>query len=259
MTALELAPPVVELRQYLLHGGRRDELVALFDREFIEAQEAVGIRVVGQFRDIDRVNHFVWLRGFVNHDARREALGAFYRGPVWRRHAAAANATMIDSSDVLQLRAVTEAERLSIRKPGDRDGIDKRGSILIVVSHRGVRDPRNHDRLMRDQLAPRLEEAGLRTIGVYETDFTENPFPELPVRSANVLVWLAAGEDIAALDEAASQLSVVRAELACDSQDNGRDELLLDVLRLQPTARSCLTGRSSSDASQSKTHFHAGG
>jgi hypothetical protein len=41
-TAAERASPVAELRQYTLHGGRRDELIALFDREFVESQEAAG-------------------------------------------------------------------------------------------------------------------------------------------------------------------------------------------------------------------------
>ena len=101
---MELAPAIVELRQYLLKRGRRDELVELFEREFVESQEAVGIRVIGQFRDVDRVNHFVWLRGFADMDSRRAALTAFYGGPVWKSNSAAANATMIDSDDVLLLR-----------------------------------------------------------------------------------------------------------------------------------------------------------
>lgn len=53
---------VVELRQYTLEPGRRDELVALFDREFIETQEAVGMKVIGQFRDLDAPDRFVRLR-----------------------------------------------------------------------------------------------------------------------------------------------------------------------------------------------------
>ena len=53
--------PVVELRQYTLHPGKRDVLIDLFDREFVETQEAVGIKVIGQFRDLDHPDHFVWL------------------------------------------------------------------------------------------------------------------------------------------------------------------------------------------------------
>ena len=31
---------VVELRQYTLHGGTREQLIHLFENEFIESQEA---------------------------------------------------------------------------------------------------------------------------------------------------------------------------------------------------------------------------
>src|SRR6202162_2076120 len=69
---------LIELRQYTLHAGQRDVLIRLFDREFIETQEALGIAVIGQFRDLDRPDRFVWIRGFVNADARGQELAAFY-------------------------------------------------------------------------------------------------------------------------------------------------------------------------------------
>src|SRR5262249_48599854 len=99
--------PVVELRQYTLRPGQRDVLIELFDREFVESQEAAGMAVVGQFRDLDDPDRFVWIRGFESMPSRAEALAAFYGGPVWRQHAAAANATMIDSDNVLLLRPAT--------------------------------------------------------------------------------------------------------------------------------------------------------
>src|SRR6516225_3998362 len=96
--------PVVEFRQYTLHPGRRDDLIGLFERELIEPQEAAGMALVGQFRDADDPDRFVWLRGFPDMKTRAEALGRFYYGPVWKKHSAEANATMIDSDNVLLLR-----------------------------------------------------------------------------------------------------------------------------------------------------------
>ena len=41
--------------------------------------------VIGQFRDLDNPDSFVWLRGFADMESRRKALGAFYSGPGgWR-------------------------------------------------------------------------------------------------------------------------------------------------------------------------------
>ncbi|WP_020422139.1 putative quinol monooxygenase [Amycolatopsis sp. ATCC 39116] len=97
-----------ELRQYTLHPGRRDELVALFDREFVESQAEVGMRVYGQFRDLDDPDRFVWIRGFPDASRRAESLAAFYeRHPAWLKHREAANATMADSDDVLLLTLVS--------------------------------------------------------------------------------------------------------------------------------------------------------
>src|SRR5450432_2088836 len=83
--------------------GLRDVLIELFEREFIESQEALGMTLVGQFRDLDNPDRFVWLRGFADMTIRAQALEAFYSGPIWRAHRAAANETMIDSDNVLLL------------------------------------------------------------------------------------------------------------------------------------------------------------
>lgn len=239
---LEAAPPVLELRQYLLHRGRRDELIELFDREFVEAQEATGMRVVGQFRDIDRPNHFVWLRGFDDHAARRAGLPAFYDGPVWARHGPAAAATMIDSDDVHLLRTSAEpATRLHIRSTSDRDAEADRGVALIVVAHRRAGQQAAHDDAVRRIVIPRVERAAeFSTAGLFETDPTENTFPRLPVRPSNVLVWIATGDHVDRLDDAARELSVARLDLAAEIGPAIRDEIRLDVLRLEPTSRSCL-------------------
>ena len=67
---------IVELRQYTLRPGKRDVLIELFDREFVETQELLGMYVIGQFRELDDPNRFVWLRGFRNMSERAEGLKA---------------------------------------------------------------------------------------------------------------------------------------------------------------------------------------
>lgn len=53
--------PVVELRQYTLKPGRRDDLITLFERYFLEGQEQYGMQILGQFRRRTDPDHFVWL------------------------------------------------------------------------------------------------------------------------------------------------------------------------------------------------------
>src|SRR5437870_4896825 len=95
--------PFVELRQYTLHPRKRDRLIDLFDREFVESQEALGMKIIGQFRDQNDPNRFVWLRGFRDMPSRAKELTDFYGGPVWKAHRETANTTMIDSDNVLLL------------------------------------------------------------------------------------------------------------------------------------------------------------
>jgi len=114
MRSSQLCCPVVELRQYTMHPGKRDVLIDLFDREFIESQEALGIKIIGQFRDLDRPDRFVWLRGFRDMSSRARALTDFYGGPVWKARREAANATMIDSDNVLLLRPALSTSGFSL-------------------------------------------------------------------------------------------------------------------------------------------------
>ena len=105
-TAMEHHPrPVYELRQYTLHPGKRDTLIALFEDHFIEPLERDGMQVPAHFRDLDNADRFAWFRRFDDMDARGRALPAFYRrDPVWQQYRNDANATMIDSDNVLLLR-----------------------------------------------------------------------------------------------------------------------------------------------------------
>jgi hypothetical protein len=101
---------VFELRQYTLRGAQRNTLISIFEKHFIESQVALGAIVVGMFLDLDDPDRFVWIRGFRDMSVRRQALEAFYGGPIWHTYGAAANATMIDSDNVLLLRPASTGQ-----------------------------------------------------------------------------------------------------------------------------------------------------
>ncbi|KQY49404.1 hypothetical protein ASD14_14445 [Lysobacter sp. Root494] len=232
---------VLELRQYTLHPGQRDALVELFEREFIEPQEAVGMHVIGHFRDLDAPDRFVWLRGFPSMDARREALQAFYFGPVWQKHRETANATMIDSDNVLLLKPHAEAESSAV--PVSRPAVGEpvaSGALCLGIC--GLTEPaeRNFGTRFEQQLAPLLRQHGAELLAQYVTDASENTFPRLPVREGErVFVWLARFTDVAALD---AHLTALRADAAWQETIAAAmlEELTQppELLRLTPTARS---------------------
>jgi hypothetical protein len=201
---------VFELRQYTLHPGRRDELITLFDRELVETQEACGMRILGQFRDLDRPDRFVWVRGFPSMAVRASALTAFYGGPVWRAHRAAANATMIDTDDVLLLRPVSVFSVESAVRDVPPS------SLVLATIHYPAGQP--------DEAS--LSMFGATLLGGGETEPAENNFPALPVRTEQASVWFATfpGED----------------ELAEWLRTAPSPPVRTEHLRLAPTPRSLL-------------------
>jgi hypothetical protein len=184
---LNHACSVYELRQYTLRPGQRDVLIELFDREFIESQEAVGMRIVGQFRDLDRADHFVWIRGFRDMAARAAALAAFYGGPVWKEHRDAANATMVDSDDVLLLRPVDAgfgfAEPVGARRPVGFAGPPAASIVVATLYYCSAPVDDEVVALLTSRVEPLLRQAGARPLATLQIEPAENTFPALPVRT----------------------------------------------------------------------------
>jgi quinol monooxygenase YgiN len=247
MSSLTATETVLELRQYTLHPGRRDELIALFEREFVETQEAAGMRVFGTFRDLDDPDRFVWLRGFADMAARADALGAFYGGPAWQRHRDAANATMMDSDNVLLLRPLVCDQGLQaalLPRPAIDASPAAGGVFTITVCP--LREPAT-DALVHafDQcIHPWWVGVGGDLLACWATESAANNFPRLPVREGEpVIAWLTRFDDETAQQRHAALLR----SSACLERAEWRAHLSGEVvqLRLAPTPRSALRRRHS--------------
>ena len=234
----------MELRQYTLHPGTRDVLIELFDREFVESQEAVGIQVIGQFRRIDEPDRFVWLRGFRDMPSRERGLTDFYGGAAWKAHREVANATMIAFDDVFLLRPARPESGFAI-EPGDRPppGGSESPASLVVCTIYPFAEPPDADFLdfFERSLRPVVTEAGASILAFFVTEPSENSYPALPVREGeSVFVWFSRFEDeeayerhVAALDRSPrwDEISRVMA-----SRLSGPPE----IRKLLPTTRSLL-------------------
>lgn len=238
--------PIVEMRQYTLRRGQRDAFITLFEREFIESQEAVGIRIIGGFRDLDDPDRYVWLRGFPDMTARAKSLSAFYDGALWKSKRDAANASINDSDNVLLLRPAQPgsgfaAERLRQPPPGHAP---ERSDGLVVASLHYVEE----DQLapfagfFEQKMRPRIEALGIPVIAQFATELSANNFPRLTIREKDrVFVWFThfpseaeRARRFAALHEAQSW------------REGASDPILHqlerkpEVLRLAPAGRSAL-------------------
>jgi quinol monooxygenase YgiN len=238
---------VVELRRYRLRPGQRDTLIELFDRAFVETQEAVGMRVIGQFRDLDAPDDFVWLRGFADMPSRATALQAFYTGPVWAKHRDAANGTMINSDNVLLLRAMpghAGFEASSGRRPAIGSPPASTGLVVATICYLAPRTDEASAAFFQGTVRPLLQRASARIVGTFASERGPNTFPGLPVREGEtVFVWFSTFASLAAYDAHLAALArsdewTGRALPAMERRTWRPNE----VSRLVPTARSLLHG-----------------
>ncbi len=234
--------PIVELRQYTLHPGKRDVLIDLFEREFIESQEREGIEVIGQFRDLTDPDRFVWLRGFREMPARARALEAFYTGPIWKAHRDAANETMVDSDNVLLLRPARPELGFppgARRSPGTDE--EPEGFVLATVYSLDAPPEAGLLKSFYETLQPALASVGAFCLGVFVTEPSANNFPRLPVREGeNVLVWFARFPDRAAYERHAAALAQSPRWRWLTEELQPQLRSPAQTLELEPTSRSAL-------------------
>jgi quinol monooxygenase YgiN len=182
---------VVELRQYTLKPEQRDVMIDIFERHFVETQEAAGAKVIGHFRDLDHPDRFVWLRGFRDMSSRRLALEAFYGSDLWQEHRDAVNETLVDSENVLLLRPARAGsgfrDALQPRDTGGRAGL-----VTATVCSFDAPVPDEFVTHFHDGLAPEIEAGGATVAATLVTEASDNDFPALPIREdENVFVWVA--------------------------------------------------------------------
>lgn len=193
--------PVLELRRYAVRPGEAPAFSRCFESFFPEAFQQLGAMILGDF--VERTpDTFTWLRGFPDMAARRTVCEAFYDGPLWKEHAAATNARLLDHTNVLLLRPLRGPEHGipalpavdPIREPAGAQGV---ALAQIFTVAEGRLDP--FAAAAEDAFA-RYREAGAREVGVLATLDLPNNFPRHPVRTDGPhLVWLGLVADDAAL------------------------------------------------------------
>jgi quinol monooxygenase YgiN len=180
--------PVIELRQYKVVHDQRDRFIDLFDREFVETQEADGMELIGQFRDRSDPDRFTWIRAFPNMDARQRALTAFYSGPTWLAHRGTANPMLFDNDNVLLLRPAWPGSGFH---PAARPSATMPARLVVVSIHYLWKHPdEGFTAFFKERLAPALERAGVQIDAALVREESANNFPRLPVREGEKLfVW----------------------------------------------------------------------
>lgn len=229
----------IELRRYVMKPGRRDDLIALFEREFIEGQEACGMYPFGHFVDLDDAESFVWFRGFPDVRSRRSALEAFYdRSAAWSENRAAANDTMIDSDNVLLVRPARAQSGFDLRgllRPNTDGASVAQSYVAVSIFMLAERPQEDAVAAFEREIVPELERVAHR-IAYFVTEDSPNEYPRLPVREGEwALVAAGAGHSLRDLDRWREALQSNRLPEQLRSKIVGAEHL-----RLQPSRRSLL-------------------
>ncbi len=222
---------VVELRQYTLVPGTRQDFIELFEREFVETQQAANIRLLGTFSDTDDPDRFVWIRGFADMTSRRAALSEFYTSAVWLEHRSRANSMIIDSDNVRLLKpspGYPGLEDWTATRPA-ASTTERPSAITIVLQEIEAGEDAAAARAVcpPDVVDPRL-------FAVFETEPATNTFPQLPVIDSERVLVAVLGE----CDHPLRDSAAIMAQLLLSTGHRGVGAPR--ALVLGPTSRSAL-------------------
>lgn len=234
--------PVIELRQYKIAAGARDRFIELFEREFIETQEAEGMTLLGQFRDRSDPDRFTWVRSFPDMGVRQRALTSFYLGPFWQSRRVTANPMLIDNDNVLLMRPAWPGSGFSAAAPLPPPGASFPARLAVFNIHYLWKTPdEGFTAFFKDRLAPALERVGLSVEAALVREEAANNFPRLPVREGEKLfLWATRVDSEGAWKSALARLETDPQWPALRKQLSDLEERPVQRLFLNPTPRSRL-------------------
>lgn len=230
---------VVEFRRYVTSDGQLAHFVKYFDAYFPEAFEQLGAMVFGQFTERGRPNHFTWLRGFHDINARPIVNAAFYYGPLWKEHRVKVNAILPDSDNVMLLRPLHPDDGVTVLPAVDPVTEEQGAQGIVVTQIFAVK--KGSEEAFAEQAqtafsAYRID--GVHAAGVLVSLDVPNNFPQLPIRTDGpFLIWLGVVKDDATLDrQLAPRLAAAEQALAASGLLRGTPERVV----MDPTPRSRL-------------------
>jgi hypothetical protein len=230
---------VVEFRRYVTSDGELAHFVKYFDTYFPEAFEQLGAMVFGQFTERGHPNHFTWLRGFRDINARPIVNAAFYYGPLWKEHRIKVNAILPDSDNVMLLRPLHADQGITVLPAVDPVAEEHGAQGVVVAQIFAVKKGREEAFAKQAEAAfagYRVE--GVHPAGVLVSLDVPNNFPQLPIRTDGpFLVWLGVVRDSTTLNERlAPRLAAVEQSLVAGGALRGTPERVV----MDPTPRSRL-------------------
>lgn len=212
---------VIELRNYLLKEGKRDEFIQYFKDHFVHSQLHAGVHIPALFTIKNEEHRFVWIRGFDNMEQRSRFLPLFYGGEVWEKSGPAANDMMLEWHNVYLLKPLHSDEAAFSPSNG-----------FFVIDHYKVKNHKHNDMidLLTKEYILLFRQQNVKPITLWVSEMTPNDFPRLPVyQDSNLLTVISRFNDeeeygliVNSADSAMQQLTA-----KIDSLTDSKTSLLL--------------------------------
>ncbi len=91
----------IELRQYRLRPGKREEWIEYMEGEIIPFQISKGMVVVGSFVGEEEEDLYVWIRRFDSEEQREQLYAAVYEDEEWTSVIGPKVGTLIDREQIV--------------------------------------------------------------------------------------------------------------------------------------------------------------
>ena len=195
---------VLEVRNYLIKPNMQQHFIDYFEQHFITSQREVGMHVLGQFRPIGEPDHYVWIRGFEDMEARLKGLQGFYGGSFWAKHRNTTNSMILDNDNVLLLRPLTDIDDLTCGATADSVAAELASATisphtgLIVLEHYQAETGQRQTLIeaVQGKVLPLYAHEGIQLRGLFVAEMSENTYPRLPViQNPDELVVITAYEN----------------------------------------------------------------
>jgi hypothetical protein len=233
---------VLELRNYLLRAGRRDEFIHYFEETLIQPQEMMGVNILGQYRVKGAEDHFFWMRGFKDMTTRNRFLNDFYYGSFWKQHKALPNSLLLNNDNVYLLKPLhvdsssENADGFNVTWFTQQKGI---AVIDFYISNTKL------DKLIpfiKTKYVSILTGSGITNNSFWVSESTANDFPALPVfQDKNLLVQISFYKDEAAYQ---AKIKIVDSKMSEAMKTDMADLVTTkNTLIIYPTRRSSASSK----------------
>jgi hypothetical protein len=102
--------PLVELRQYRMHPGQRDNWVRFMNEVIVPFQKSKGMKVLGMWVAEEDPDLFVWMREFESEEERVRQYEEVYQSDYWKTEVGPKAVTMNDREKMVITRLIPTAD-----------------------------------------------------------------------------------------------------------------------------------------------------